>query len=282
MSNLFINIPPVADNVGANVDVSAMGKRKTITVSGVFSGTLIIEVSLDAGASWIQALVFSKTGKKPLEIAAQLMRVRSEGAGAFTFTPNIDAGANDDGGNYGVIPLPSENAVGATLAISAFGGFTTLSVVGDFTGVIGIQISEDGVDFTEVATFQSPGTKNCKDLVGQQVRAESRGAIAGKTYAPVSAIGAIDDPSTAGSLGSEQVFRYTATGAEGSDFNVTLPAARANDVYAVFSSQADMAAIIGMRMPDAIAGDRTTTTFRVITTAALTLGDIIEFSVKDR
>ena len=191
-------------------------------------------------------------------------------------------GANDDGGNYSAIAAPAADAVGAPLNIALFGSWTTFSVQGDFSGVIGVQISEDGTDYTEVATFTSPGTKVCKDLIAQFVRVESRGVDPNAVYAPVSAIGAIDDPATAGALGNEQIFRYTATGGEGSDFFVTLPVARANDAYEIWPSQVDMAAIIGMRFPDAVGADRITTQFRVITTAALTLGDIIAFSVKDR
>jgi hypothetical protein len=82
--------------------------------------------------------------------------------------------------------------------------------------------------------------------------------------------------------GSIQSFRYTATGLEGSDFMVTLPAARANDVYGVQGSQAGAASILGMDFPDLLAGDRTTTQFRVITSGPVTAGDQFDFLVVDR
>jgi hypothetical protein len=86
----------------------------------------------------------------------------------------------------------------------------------------------------------------------------------------------------AGAGGSDdQRFRYTATGAEGSDFMVTLPVAQGTDDYIIVASLSDAPAIYGMRFPNALAGDRTTTQFRVITTAALTAGDVIEFRVVD-
>jgi len=76
-----------------------------------------------------------------------------------------------------------------------------------------------------------------------------------------------------------QAFRYIATGLEGSDFMVNLPAARPNDTYKVFGNGAGMAMIVGFDFPDILAGDRTTTQFRVVTTAALTAGDQIDLFV---
>ena len=82
-------------------------------------------------------------------------------------------------------------------------------------------------------------------------------------------------------VGLEQRFRYTATGSEGTDFSITLPAARASDDYIITASLSDVAAIFGMSFPNGLAGDRTTTIFRVVTTAPLVSGDIIEFRVAD-
>lgn len=81
---------------------------------------------------------------------------------------------------------------------------------------------------------------------------------------------------------NEQVFRYTATGVEGTDFNITLPAARATDLYNVLGTPAGVSGIVPFNFPDLIAGDRTTTQFRCITTAPLALGDQIDLLVIDR
>jgi len=89
-------------------------------------------------------------------------------------------------------------------------------------------------------------------------------------------------PAGGGNTGNMQSFSFTATGAEGSDFFVTLPTARANDNYGVHGSLGGAAVIFGMDFPDLVAGDRTTTQFRVQTTAAVTAGDRIDFLVLDR
>lgn len=85
-----------------------------------------------------------------------------------------------------------------------------------------------------------------------------------------------------GSVSTNQVFRYTATGAEGTDFNITLPAARASDLYNVLGTPAGVAGIVPFNFPDLIAGDRTTTQFRCITTAPLAAGDQLDLLVIDR
>lgn len=86
-----------------------------------------------------------------------------------------------------------------------------------------------------------------------------------------------------GGSGTAQSFRYTVTGAEPdtSDFLVTLPVARATDVYRVTYGLAGVAVIVGLDFPDLVAGDRTTTQFRVIATALMQAGDQIDFYVTD-
>lgn len=84
-----------------------------------------------------------------------------------------------------------------------------------------------------------------------------------------------------GGGGDPQAFRYTATGAEGSDFFITLPSARSSDSYRVQGTPSGMAMIVGLDFPDLIAADRTTLHFRCVTTSALTAGDQIDLYVCD-
>lgn len=80
-----------------------------------------------------------------------------------------------------------------------------------------------------------------------------------------------------------QSFRYTVTGAEPdlSDFFVTLPVARADDIYRVQGTLAGVALIVGFDCPDVAAADRTTTEFRFVSTAPMTAADQIDFLVMD-
>lgn len=85
-----------------------------------------------------------------------------------------------------------------------------------------------------------------------------------------------------GGTGNAQAFRYTATGAEGSDFFVNLPAARPTDVYRVEITCAGVTSIVDFDAADLIAGDRTTTQFRLITSASLSAGDQFDIIVFDQ
>jgi hypothetical protein len=194
MANLYFSLPIVANGVGAPVDVSAAGAEKTIVVQGTSIGVVTIEISCDAGVSWCELVSFSGTGKKVISFAANRMRVRQAGTpAAAPFTLEVDVGANDNGGNFVVIPPPPANGTGAVVNITSLGSFTTLVAQGTFGGgVIGIQISENGVDFAECATFSAAGCES-KNMVGDFARAVSRGAKPGVPFAPVLSMGAIND-----------------------------------------------------------------------------------------
>jgi hypothetical protein len=76
---------------------------------------------------------------------------------------------------------------------------------------------------------------------------------------------------------------YTVTGSEGdlSDFMINLTVPRATDAYRLIASLAGVAAIVGVDLPNILAGDRTTTQFRIVTSAPLTIGDKIDFFISD-
>lgn len=73
------------------------------------------------------------------------------------------------------------------------------------------------------------------------------------------------------------VTNYVATGAEGTDFMVTLSQEMDNDDYGLVWSPAGVASVPVLDLPNLLAGDRTTTQFRVTLAAALTAGDQLTF-----
>ena len=78
-----------------------------------------------------------------------------------------------------------------------------------------------------------------------------------------------------------QSFVYTCSGGDGSNFLVTLPTARADDDYLVTASLGGVTNLFALDLPDIDAGDRTTTEFRVVTSAPVQVGDKIEFQIYD-
>jgi hypothetical protein len=77
----------------------------------------------------------------------------------------------------------------------------------------------------------------------------------------------------------QSVRRVIVQPADGSDFMVALPFAMPSDVYEVAPSMVNGVAAVIIQCPDSLAGDRTTTQFRVLTSAALANGDSIAFLV---
>jgi hypothetical protein len=82
-----------------------------------------------------------------------------------------------------------------------------------------------------------------------------------------------------GGCSSTRVVTYTATGGEGTDFTVPIGATLAADDYEVFFSPGGVTNLPVLDMPTALAGDRTTTGFRVTTADVLTVGDILKFLI---
>lgn len=81
-----------------------------------------------------------------------------------------------------------------------------------------------------------------------------------------------------GSAGSApRVVTYIATGLEGVDFTVTIGVTLAADNYEIFYGIAGAADLPILDFPNVLAGDRTTTTFRVLAAVQPTAGDIIKF-----
>jgi hypothetical protein len=83
----------------------------------------------------------------------------------------------------------------------------------------------------------------------------------------------------AGEITNVRVQSYTATGSEGTDFNVTLDVARAADDYDVFPAPGGVTNVPILDLPTAAGSDRTTTTFRVTLADSLAAGDVLKFLI---
>lgn len=210
MGNVFLNLPVNINAAGAPVDTSLMGRRKEVVVTGSFTGGLIIQASTDGGTVFFPVKVVTKPGTYELDLAATDMRVVSQNAQAAPapFSPEIDMGAPDDGIRSGVIPAPAApNTVGAPLDISAFGEFSTIIVGGSFTGLLVVEVSEDGSDWSDLVSFQAPGAKSLL-VTGQEVRIRSKGATAGATFNPTFSMASVNEGGSGGAGRPATVFVY--------------------------------------------------------------------------
>lgn len=243
MANVYANLPmPAFNGAGAAVDVSTMGGAKTIVVAGTFEGaTLGIEISQDAvGPSQVWAPVASfQSGdtRRLVRCAARYMRVNVSGRKlSLPFTANADVGANDAGAQFAALPMPTLNGPGTAVDVSALGGFSTFVVGGVFPGAtVGIEGSEDGVDYAPICAFAGQGGQQSVVVTANWVRTNVAGRKLSLPFTATAAVGAVNDASGGGS-GSPtnwQAFVYTATGVEGATFTVPIPVAQPDALYEV-------------------------------------------------
>ena len=190
MGNLFFDLPvPAGDGVGAAVDVTTLGRTKTITVQGNLKGTITVEISLD-GATFYPLKSFAKKGKLTEEFAAQYMRCRV--SGYKSGTGNVDVGSEDFGQLFAVLPTTAGDGVGAAVDVSALGTLNTIGVAGDFSGTVTIELSEDNVSWTQCMSFTKPGFKT-KEVVAQYMRARRSGVSALTPGSATVNVGAVND-----------------------------------------------------------------------------------------
>jgi hypothetical protein len=212
MANIFVNLPiPAGDGPGAAIDVSAMGKEKSIVVGGAFPGaTIAIEVSTDGGTIFQAIWLFAAAGKKVIPAAAQFIRVFVRGRSAAAFSANVDVGANDNGALFANLPVPAGDGTGAPVDVSALGNFTTFVAGGLLRGVaIAIEISEDGISYFPCGmSFADQGGIQSKVVVANFMRTLVQGR-AGNTFPFTAAVsvGAIND---AGSGAMDELVKVTA------------------------------------------------------------------------
>jgi hypothetical protein len=92
----FANLPVTAgDGDGAGVDVSALGTFNTVVVSGTFTGSVTIQMSLD-NVDWLPVSGFSAPGQKSKRFIARYLRVVRSGVGLVPGTPIVNVGAAND------------------------------------------------------------------------------------------------------------------------------------------------------------------------------------------
>ena len=300
MANLFFNLPiPAGDGAGAAVNVATLGALKTFVVGNTpgpsgeaMRCTLNIEMSNEAAApavdnEWAPVWTFQDIGDIVIPIACKWLRIRRSDSKSPSGTPSCDVGSDDSGAILASLTATAGNGSGASVNTSALPVYKTVQVGGAFRGNVNIEISNDNVHFSPEFSFTGNGGQQSASFTADFMRVSRDGVPVIDPGLPIVNIAASVSPGTtgggSGSLQEAQAFQYVATGAEGSDFFVPfapLPA-RSNDLYQLQCTQADVTFILGYQFPNTAAGDRTTTQFRMVTTAPVTAGDTFMFIVYD-
>ena len=147
---------PAASGSGVSSDTSTLGLAVTAQVGGDFQGTIIVEVSEDAGATWGPAFSFNPGAPRIQStiLAAQRMRVTRVGVPIVNpGLPNVVIGATTSGSSGGgssggqafvytatgaetasfILTLPTAMSSTSYVATVADGGRADGNLVGPFT-----------------------------------------------------------------------------------------------------------------------------------------------------
>jgi hypothetical protein len=218
MANIFLNLPmPVGDGAGASVNTLAMGGEKTIVIGGQFVGVNIAVEASTNGTDFQSVASFRAAGKQVIIVAAQFMRVAVVGRSGLAFSATANMGANDAGALFFALPVPANDGPGTPVDVSTLGNFTTFVVGGSFQGAkVAVQISEDGVDYADCASFIGQAGVMSKVLVADWMRTFVSGHDGNALpFTPVVSVGATVDAGGGGGGGGITIPHIITTGVGG-------------------------------------------------------------------
>lgn len=163
MGNQYITLPvPTGDGAAAAVDVSTFGGLKSIVCAGDASSVINIEYNNDPGQAggWQTLVTFQPRGQSTNVVACLWMRVRQSNYNKYVGgSPSVTLGGTDDGTQQATLPATAADGVGAAIDVSALGTTKTVQVGGTWRGNVIVEISEDGSDWGQPFSFQTPGAQ---------------------------------------------------------------------------------------------------------------------------
>lgn len=295
MANVFLSLPvPAVDGVGAAVNCLVMGSLRSI-VAGVTPGpsgegmrcTLNIEIADSAVApvsddQWNPIATFSADFGDDItvSIAAKWMRVRRANSRFPAGVPSVSVGSTDDGTMIANLPVTAADGTGAGVDTSALGPWKTVCVGGTYRGNVNVEISEDGVFYSNQYSFLNPNAQSGA-FMSKFMRVVRDGVPTINPGLPVVNVGACAMPGGGGGGGAGGLQFFVVAGVVGQSlYPVVLPAARADASYEVLSQ-------VNAPSPNMIKGitvDPTTITavgFTAELTAGAEAGDLLIFFVHD-
>lgn len=197
MANQFVNLPaPAGNGDGAAVDVSSFGALKTIVCGGNARAQITVEVNnavVSTDGSWVAVAGFQNTGAATIRVAARWMRMRVSNYNPYVGgTPQVDIGGTDSGTLFQTLIAPAGDGAGASVNVSALGLYKSVQVGGAFRGTLIVEVSEDGVQWAQPFSFQTPGVQSAV-IAADFMRVRRVGVPDVAPGLPIINIGATDD-----------------------------------------------------------------------------------------
>jgi hypothetical protein len=278
-TNDFVTLPTLAGNgASVGVDVSGMGATKTIVLGGATGGAyepvVAIQVSMD-NVNWASLCSFQGKTQKTINVACHYLRTFLSGFvnGA---APSVGVGGDDTGVGFTTLNVTAGNGASVAVGTSTTNPFKTVQVSGVFSGVLDIQISEDGgVTFATVMTFTATGIQSAV-FAADHMRVNRKGYASTTPGTPTVVVsdGVLAGSGSGGAAGSQEL-RYTAVGGEMS-FVMSWATPRADTK---FNAHASGVGLMYSQTFDCPVAGYTTTSVTVNCSAPLVEGDQVAVSI---
>lgn len=157
--SVAVTLPvPPGNGTAAPASTANMSAKKTIIVAGTFRAAVVVEASA-GGGDFCEIAVFTAGGKKQIDVSAVEMRVTIKGF--ISGAPTVDVTADPADVTVASPPATAGNGAGASVDVSGLSSMTTIYVLGTFTGIVTVEVSEDGTNWAAgFPSFQGPDCRS--------------------------------------------------------------------------------------------------------------------------
>jgi hypothetical protein len=140
---------------GTAVSVAALAARKTVAANGGVGQVDISSELTPTDPGWVTVGTIVNGGHVGLDATARWMRIRP----GSVAPGNVDVSGNVAVNTFLNLPAPAGNGAGAGVDVSAVALGRTVVVGGDFQGVVSIEQSDDGNEWSAACpSFQGRGS----------------------------------------------------------------------------------------------------------------------------
>jgi hypothetical protein len=163
LSNAFLSLPmPPGNDPGASIDTSNLAAQKTFTITGEYTGRVIVEASSDGTNYAVTPVFFDGPSGEPItmtvELACTNIRIQREIGPTPAGIPTVTVAAIQEPTESVILPLPSSQAApGTAVDTSLLGNSKTIVVSGDYFGVLIVSGSADNTTFNPIPGIDIPG-----------------------------------------------------------------------------------------------------------------------------
>lgn len=177
MSIAIVNVNVPAAGFGAAADISALVGKKTVILTGTFTGRYVLYGSHD-GTLYVPVLIFDANGDESIKLtfsqAFRFVRLFANASNAAGVAVSVSGVSRPGDNRFSAVATLPAGFTGTTPVIDLFALFPPtgleqdINVIcrGNFSGIIEVEGSNDGIGFNAMGSFR--GGQQGTPLLGAQ------------------------------------------------------------------------------------------------------------------